>query len=779
MFSLMKKLLPLLLIIIVSLTLLCACDLSALGEYFGYGEPIEELPKYKVMLSLPEGVSVKGDNPVMITEGDAARFYLEYEDGYMFNSVTDGYYDVDSQVVVISGVYENINSTLTVNKYDFDTTPTYRYIFRGTGKESTSVVSGIKVNAGIVVKLEANDNARRFVGWTVGAPLSSGGTVISKDRNYSFIMHGDLANDLGAVIVYPNYTDSNAVYYHPNGGSVNPNTVNFKNSSFYTASMTHLLTEKVLRLQIHESYFSKVESHSSLYDDGTFYRTGYVLKEYNTRRDGTGESYSLGSKVYFSPDEQTPTLYCIWEQATPEDAFTYTTVEMPCPVKRSYAPDWCDSGIIISSYTGNAKTLVIPEVIDGKPVIAIASGAIVGKDTETVILNRRIQRVENGAIRNCPSLKTVYYADSIYEMYNEALDAESYSSLTNIYVNATLAPRYAKSLDGAHAIKLSRLLAGRDEACIIAIGGSSIYEGLATEYLEALMDGDYRFVNFGTTRTTHCTMYLEAMSYYAGPDDIVVYWKSLRDLEGMNNIYRHVDMSQYTNFFSAYTDFNQNYRYKRAGVRYEHIATVSYTDENGDHTRPERQGYVNDSNYLYVYYPSLNNRTKSRHDVDYKGDATTNKEDYNNPNNETWCSIDDPYYLEPMNRIIGAARSSGAKVYFAYCPCDADSLVEAAKNYEWLRAYDKLIAEIYDFDGVIGKCEDYIYNHLYFFDCAFHLNDYGRTYRTYQFYLDLCETIGRRANYGITSLGESFDGCLFEQRTTGKPRVGVDYLTEG
>jgi hypothetical protein len=248
---------------------------------------------------------------------------------------------------------------------------------------------------------------------------------------------------------------------------------------------------------------------------------------------------------------------------------------MPCPVKASYAPAWQNRGVIITQYTGNDETLVIPETINGTPVIAIAKDAIVGKDTKTLVLNRRIQKVEDGAIKDCPGLRTVYFADSIYEMHNEALDAASSAKLSNIYVNATMAPRFAGTLDGSHAVKLSRLLAGEDEPRLIVIGGSSIYEGLATEYLEALLGGDYRVVNFGTTRTTHCTMYLEAMQYYANKDDVVVYapensayllgerelyWKTMRDLEGMVNIYRYVDMTQYTNFFSAFTDFNQNAR---------------------------------------------------------------------------------------------------------------------------------------------------------------------------------------------------------------------------
>lgn len=791
----MKRFITALLFAICMLFALCACDVQIpeLPE-LPFGEE-DQTPTYLVSITLPKGVRVyNGSNKVKVKEGESARFELDYDRGYMFASISTGTYEYDDNAVVVNDVRANTNVTLTVNEYDFNTDLRYRFVLYGTGMETSNVSSGLKVNAGIVVNLKAEDMYRRFVGWSFNKSFGNGGTIVSSDREYSFVMNGDLADNLSSVVVYANYTDNNSIYYHPNGGTVNLTSPNCTHRFYYVASMANLRGEKALRLKISARYSDYAEAHSSLYDDGTFRRDGYVLTEYNTKPDGTGESFSLGSKVYFSPDDPAPTLYCIWQKETPVDKFAYTTYDMPRPVKSAYAPDWNARGVIITKYTGNDETLVIPEKIAGMPVIAIANGAIVGKDTKTIVLNRRIQKVENGAIKNCPALTTMYYPDSIYEMYNEALDAESTAGLSNIYVNAALAPRFASTLDGGHAIKLSRLLAGVNEPRIIAIGGSSIYEGLGTEYIEALLDGDYRFVNFGTTRTTHCTMYLEAMAYYADEDDVIVYapenssyllgerelyWKSLRDLEGMVNIYRHVDMSKYTNFFSAFTDFNQNYRYKRAGVRYEDIVQVAYTDENGDHTRPERQGYVSDSRYTFVYYPSLNNRTKSRFDVNYKGDATANKEDYNNPNNETWCSLDDPYLLEPMNRIINAARSSGAKVYFGYCPCDADSLVEAAKNYEWLRAYDKLMAEIYDFDGIVGKCEDYIYNHMYFFDCAFHLNDYGRTYRTYQFYLDICPLLGREAKYGIYDLGRSFDGCLFENNSTGKPRVGVSYLTEG
>ena len=80
-----------------------------------------------------------------------------------------------------------------------------------------------------------------------------------------------------------------------------------------------------------------------------------------------------------------------------------------------------------------------------------------------------------------------------------------------------------------------------------------------------------------------------------------------------------------------------------------------------------------------------------------------------------------------------------------------------------------MIEDTYLFDGLIGSSVDYVFNHQYFFDCAFHLNDYGRTYRTYRLYLDLSETLGKEVKHGITDCGRDFIGCLFENGTNGTP----------
>ena len=77
-------------------------------------------------------------------------------------------------------------------------------------------------------------------------------------------------------------------------------------------------------------------------------------------------------------------------------------------------------------------------------------------------------------------------------------------------------------------------------------------------------------------------------------------------------------------------------------------------------------------------------------------------------------------------------------------------------------AYDQMISETFEFDGLVGMSIDYVMAHKYFYDNAFHPNDYGRTYRTHQLYRDLCGIFGTYTVYGVRDVGTDFAGCLFE-----------------
>lgn len=755
-----------------------------------------ETAEYNVAVGYSDGVIVKGDNPVKVKHGGTAVFEIVIPEGYVFKSCDGATYDQDTGILKVENVTSKMYLDFKVEKFSYDASEKFAFQFVPGFKGDKSSVPNGSVSSGTLITLTAADEARAFVGWTIGSSYLQGANIVSTSRTFSIRISPENVSD-GALIIYSNYVDSDTILYHANGGKINKTSENMTNYKFYTVKST----EESVELSYGVEYLSFMECASSFYDDGTFTREGYVLIEYNTKPDGSGDSYSLGSKVPMLNDDLSPmALYCIWAKDSDHSDFTYESVTIPYPFqKTTTAPHWVADGIVITGYNGNDSTVVIPEKIDGKTVNAIASGAFVNRSMSTLVMNRRILKVADGAFVGCTKLETIYFPDGIYEMNDEALDEASYTSFKNLYVNATLAPRYVGCDTGALSVKLSRLLASENQNRIILIAGSSAYQGFGTEYMEALLGGEYRVINFGTTRTTNGIMYLEAMYALAHEGDIVIYapenssymfgetelyWKTLRDLESMNNVYRYVDFSNYTNIFASFTDFNKSYRYNESSSsstphRYEEIClNGSLADTTGQFKNPTTNKY---GDYLYAqrigvsskyndaYFITMNERIKSKFEGAWNNTENQHaNKDYTDPNNNTWCSFTDPYYANQMNRAIDLAKSSGAKVYFAFCPSDANALVDGADKRDYLAAYDALIKNTYHFDGLVGNAENYVFDHSYFYDCAFHLNDTGRTYRTYRMYLDLATILGITDIAGYKSVGTDFDGCIFED-TDGTP----------
>ena len=136
-------------------------------------------------------------------------------------------------------------------------------------------------------------------------------------------------------------------------------------------------------------------------DLGTFVRPGYHLVEYNTMPDGSGQGYSLGSKIIVNTGvtkKDHEILYCIWLKETDASLFTY---------------EFTEDGVTITDYHGEEQTLVIPAYIDGKPVTVIEKDACRGGTFTTLSLPKTLVRVAARAFANCSNLQTVYFPDSI------------------------------------------------------------------------------------------------------------------------------------------------------------------------------------------------------------------------------------------------------------------------------------------------------------------------------------------------------------------------------
>ena len=750
----------------------------------------------KVSLSVGEGATVLTENPLKVEAGASVSFTVDIEKGYMFTLCEGGEFDPTTNTVTVKNVQKSINVRLYTEEYLYDPDELFEFYLKSTSSlDTASQRNGSDIPAGRLITVYANDTTKKFEGWSLNSYTTDPEQIISTDRKFSFNLSPELAR-MGVVRIFANYSDFNKLVYDLNGGSVNTSSVNVKGNSHSTVKVEG---ERVSTTYSDE-YLSFFECGSAFWDDGSFYKNGAILAEYNTKPDGSGTSYSLGSKVPLVTDGDQTVLYCIWRDETPENLFDVAPISMINPATDSkFVPNWKTTGVTITAYYGNSDTVVIPATIDGNPVISISSGAFEYCDMTTLVMGRNIQKIDDGAFKKCTSLSTVYYPDGIYYISNAAFDADTTLAIKHLYVNATMAPRYSGADVGGLAVKMSRLLAPTTLSKIIVIAGSSSYQGLGTEYMEALFKGKYKVINFGTTRTTHGFMYLEAMGALAGENDTVIYapenssymfgerelyYKTLRDLEGMNNVYRYIDISGYTNVFSAFAELN-GYRYNMAPITYESIcerARESEYDANrgiinkyGDYLKSDR--YTRSSTYNDAYFITLNEYIKSKNEGPWNNTGFQQaNSNYLDPNNTTWCKITDPYYADSMNRVINIAKSGGANVYFSFCPVDEDELVSGANTAAWISAYNRLILDTYDFDGIVGDAADYVFASEYFYDNAFHLNDYGRTYRTYQLYLDLCTILGITETNGQYSVGERFDGCLFDGGTVDSPKYPTSLL---
>ena len=627
----MKKIFVILSLVILSLLLLASCNTGSDFER-------KEKSDITVMLVTDAGATVTSEASVTVKEGEEARFSVTLGDTFVLSSLTAGRLEnADGKesdgtgekelFVSVSGLEKSSVVKLTTEDLGYSTAVEYRVFHYLNEKDSASVSNKASVNAGTRLSFSATRGDLKFIGWSIGSPTLFKDDCMSAEREISFRISPELVDKNGVLRIYSNYVERNSLIYDLNGGYLDTSTNQAKTNDYYQANSA----SGRLKLLYSADYLSVFESPALFYDDGTFSRTGYILTEYNTKPDGSGKGYSLGSRMYIDTDsDEVELLYCIWTKESDPYDFKYTDYSYPLPATTSAkkAPDWKEEGIIITSYLGDDDVIAVPDMIDGKYVIAIAEGAFENRSAKTLVLPRHIQLIERRAFVGCSSIETFYYPDSIYLMYNESFDEASYTSLKNLYVNATMAPRHSNTDSGAFAVKLSRLLAEDGKKKIVMIAGSSAYQGFSSEYMEALLGGEYRVINFGTTRTTNGVIYLEAMHAFLNEGDIVLYapenstymmgecelyWKTLRDMEALYNFYRYIDISEYDNVFGAFSDYNINYRYVRNPstyeASYEVITEKGSVNEYGEYQNAKRVSLV--SNYVDTYFLTFNKRYKS------------------------------------------------------------------------------------------------------------------------------------------------------------------------
>ena len=646
----------------------------------GCGSVIER--RVPVMIADADGVTVTGENPVWVLPGEDAVFTVQMEDGVY-------YLDNDA-----GAAYEN--GTLTVSRVLYPTTVTletvrdpqyFRFALadpRCAGKMTTTTAPAEAILGGTEITVSAEPyEGGQFVSWTCGASAARGGTPVSTEATYTFTLEAD-------TTLYANYMSAaeaeaasaatmQLLVYNTNGGTVAE-------------------TGETLYYQdVDVSYF---KLPNCLAEKGYFERDGYILIEYNTRADGTGDAYSLGSKIIIPEyTGEAVVLYCIWAKQSDPALFEYT-----------------ESGgkLTVTKYTGNEDTVVIPAEIGGKPVSAIAEGAFMKKKFTTIVFPETIREVEKKAFQGCQNFTTLYMFDTVEKIYDT-----SFTDLTNFQhfnLNAAMTPKYAGSTEGNFVIKWERLVTTQDQNRIVVMSGSSSLYGLATMQLQDYFKGEYVVVNYGTNAGTAATFYMEICAPFMHEGDIMVQapcpdsstqlgsneitWRLFRGTEQYYNGFRMVDMRHYNHLFSAFMEYNQG-RLKM-----------------GDSYYGKKDGGMNEYGDIAAVY-GLNSPQYN-----------WSKTGWLNPPRigETWA--------KNLTRVHNILKEAGVTVYMSYGPSNRNQYNDGSLTEEYIAKVDAgyQAAVTVPFISTIA---DYIFEGQYMSNSNAHLGDEGRRIRTERLYSDI------------------------------------------
>lgn len=436
---------------------------------------------------------------------------------------------------------------------------------------------------------------------------------------------------------------------------------------------------------------------NSLPERGYFKRDGYVLVEYNTKSDGTGEGTSLGSRPYVG-DRAKIDLYCIWAKEAPASDFEY---------------EKSGSEIKITGYKGSEKgTLAVPAKIDGSSVISIGKRALAGTKAETIVLPASVMELCEEAFADS-KMSTLVITDAIVKFTGETTGGWGMSAantvidgcenLANLRINAVLYPLYVTYIESN--MKYDYMLWAKDRKKIVYVAGSSGQFGFVAEDMEKALDDEYVVVNYGTNANISGAFWMEYLSKLMGEDDILLWapedgqylfgnnrlnnrlWRSI---ECNYDIFRYVDIRNYTNVFGSFESQQKDKAINSTVREYDRFNDA--INNNGDLFNKRDAGPV-------------------------KGGFTFNQF----PSEE--C-------IAFMNTQFDKMAENGVKVYISFAPMSKSVLYDIAKKTQAdLDEYSGNVAKNYH-GTVISDIADHAIDSGYFADSEWHMTDAGAHLRT-------------------------------------------------
>ncbi len=686
---------------VLSLTACSVSFVSGMLPMFGASSVSESYDTVVVSVVDGEHYRVISANTVRVQMGKSVEFKIEIDEGYEYLSDTAGGRFLNGTTLQIPVVKYPMTIELTVVEADIELeipvlpenpvepapepepepepepTPEFKY-------ETVTVEAEKK-------------NGYKFICWTADKSAEEGGTVYSEMEKDTFQV------PKGSTPV-ANYVDVNhhVVLYRTNGGAV---AADGRDYYYQTFSNEH--------------YWMP----NTIHQDGTFVREGYSLMRYTTEQDGSGDYTTLGGKIEVNENGFVE-LWLQWAKNTTTGlSMKIETETVSGSSKKVF--------VTITGYSGDAEQVIIPETVQGYPVMKIQAGAFVGSTMKSLYLPNSIDIIEDGAFRNCTNLEEITLHDTFTRVKDAAFSG--CSNLQTYYLNAGRLPVHAGSGEGMFALKyerLRRLTREGGKKIVVVSGSSSLYGFLAQEMQEAFY-GEYSVVNYGTNAGTLSHFYIDAFMSFFGEGDIVIQapetssttqygdvnieWRMFRGCEVMYEVFSYVDMRQYTKFFTSLSQFNVEVRGTSKGKSYE--SWSKFLNEYTDMTT-NKDANLNNPGYL-------------------DGSSKGNPFNANNINDTR---------VGRLNKLCERVRAQGAEIYMSWAPVNKNYLNDTALNASTQKTFEDRMASKIDYE-VISKLSDYIIEGKYFNNSNYHPGPIGASMRTKVLIRDLKAQLAKEGKW--------------------------------
>lgn len=449
------------------------------------------------------------------------------------------------------------------------------------------------------------------------------------------------------------------VTYKPNGGEGTEQTISYD-------------------LSVH------TRPNSSIGTD-IFSREGFTLIGWNTEADGSGTAIGLGSRISV-PDFEL-VLYAQWRSW-------------------SNAADFdCVDGAI-TGYHGTDDPIVVPEILNGVSVTAIAAGAFLDCGAKAIIFPKSLRTVEDKAFQNCAFQDVTLFDNIVSIPDNSFVDCPN---LQTLHINAIEAPfGYLKYKESCYADKVDLLINAQGQKKLVFYGGCSMWYNLNGIQVQQAIGDEIAIINMGLNGTVTSTVQLQIMTAFLEKGDTLFHTP---EISSRQQLLLNTDMGDWDK--KLWAGLENNYDLF-ALVDLREVGGVFDSLCNYLSTKNKRASYeqyfVDDQNQVYCDKWGCVPITR----------ATTESQLADNV-------FLGPNYIdtEAMSRLesyYGRIQDKGVRIYLSYACVNMDEVPENQRgNVKMLDTLFHQAIEKMDGPVLISTLSDYLYHHNDFFDTNYHL----------------------------------------------------------